>query len=96
MTDNFSPQGTNRENPCSDHLDYQILVFMSEGFPDKAIGNKLSLGHRTVQRRVQRIMARVGVSSRFTLGLRLREIDLFREAFPLGEQAETVGACRRR
>lgn len=67
---------------CFDHLDFQILELMGRGLPDSAIGNKLSLGHRTVQRRVQRMMERTGANSRFALGIRISELGLLSSRRP--------------
>jgi DNA-binding NarL/FixJ family response regulator len=65
--------------PCSDEIDVQILSLMGEGLPDSAIGKKLTLGLRTVQRRVQRMMERTSSPSRFAFGITICQIGLLQE-----------------
>ncbi|MFG3104975.1 DNA-binding response regulator [Streptomyces sp. NPDC048182] len=48
-----------------------------DGFGDAAIGRRLGLGHRTVQRRVQRLMSGWGVAGRVALGARAQQMGLF-------------------
>jgi DNA-binding NarL/FixJ family response regulator len=62
--------------PCSDDIDVQILSLMGEGLPDSSIGKKLTLGLRTVQRRVQRMMERTSSPSRFAFGITICQIGL--------------------
>lgn len=76
MPDRYVSDGLSDPGRYFDHLDFQILELMGKGFPDSAIGNKLSLGHRTVQRRVQRMMERTGANGRFALGIRISELGL--------------------
>jgi DNA-binding NarL/FixJ family response regulator len=52
---------------------------MGEGLPDSAIGKKLTLGLRTVQRRVQRMMERTDSPSRFAFGITICQIGLLQE-----------------
>jgi DNA-binding NarL/FixJ family response regulator len=54
-----------------DLVDLRILELMGHGLPDSTIARRLTLSHRTVQRRVQRMMVRTSVVSRFALGLRV-------------------------
>lgn len=49
-------------------IDRKIVALLHVGLTDSAIARQLQLSHRTVQRRLQRIMAQVGVASRFQLG----------------------------
>ncbi|MFJ8111088.1 helix-turn-helix domain-containing protein [Streptomyces sp. NPDC096132] len=58
----------------------EILRLMRNGLPDKAIAQHLALGHRTVQRRVNRLMEDLEARGRFALGLRVSEIGLLNEA----------------
>ncbi|MGW7072614.1 DNA-binding response regulator [Streptomyces sp. NPDC054855] len=76
MSDRYASEDLPDSGRCFDHLDFQILELMGKGVPDHAIGNKLSLGHRTVQRRVQRMMERTGANGRFALGIRVSELGL--------------------
>lgn len=61
-----------------DLVDLRILELMGHGLPDSTIARRLTLSHRTVQRRVQRMMVRTSVVSRFALGLRVSELGLLR------------------
>lgn len=76
MSDQPTTRNTDGSTRTFDQLDYRILELMGRGLPDSAIGNKLALGHRTVQRRVQRMMERTGATGRFALGLRVSELGL--------------------
>ncbi|WP_159011880.1 helix-turn-helix transcriptional regulator [Streptomyces sp. NRRL F-5123] len=49
-------------------IDRKIIALLHVGLTDSAIARQLRLSHRTVQRRLHRIMEQVGVSSRFQLG----------------------------
>jgi DNA-binding CsgD family transcriptional regulator len=46
----------------------RIITLLAMGLPDEAIARQLGVGHRTVQRRVQVLLARLGASSRFQAG----------------------------
>ncbi|MFI9101239.1 AsnC family protein [Streptomyces fildesensis] len=65
--------------PRVDELDMKILILMRDGYPDVAIGRKVSLSHRTVQRRICRMMDGFGIVGRFALGLRVAESQLLEE-----------------
>ncbi|MGW7433197.1 hypothetical protein ACWGIN_27105 [Streptomyces sp. NPDC054861] len=78
-------------HPCSDAIDVQILALMEEGLPDSAIGKKLTLGLRTVQRRVQRMMERTSSPSRFAFGITICQIGLVRE----DAVDRSAGSCSR-
>ncbi|MCX5398622.1 helix-turn-helix transcriptional regulator [Streptomyces sp. NBC_00102] len=54
--------------PLLDPTDHRILALLRIGLTDSAIARQLGMGHRTVQRRLQRLMAQVGASTRFQLG----------------------------
>ncbi|MFF2324687.1 MULTISPECIES: helix-turn-helix transcriptional regulator [unclassified Streptomyces] len=51
-----------------DAVDRQIVSLLYVGLTDAAIARQLSMGHRTVQRRLQSLMAEVGAATRFQLG----------------------------
>lgn len=70
--------GRGTEAACAsfDRVDLRILELMGCGLPDSAIGKRLQLGHRTIQRRVGRMMMRTGAFSRFSFGLRISELGL--------------------
>ncbi|MFF0017628.1 helix-turn-helix domain-containing protein [Streptomyces sp. NPDC005374] len=59
-----------------DDMDIVIVRLLSQGLGDAAIGRRLGIGHRTVQRRVQRVMNRWGVVGRVALGARAQELGL--------------------
>lgn len=54
-------------------VEQQIVQMLVTGLTDQAIGRQLGLAERTVQRRVQAIMRRLGVDNRLQLGIRLAE-----------------------
>ncbi|MDX3850196.1 helix-turn-helix domain-containing protein [Streptomyces sp. AK02-01A] len=47
----------------------RIVSLLATGLPDEAIARQLGVGHRTVQRRVQALLVRLGASSRFQAGV---------------------------
>ncbi|WP_425953395.1 helix-turn-helix domain-containing protein [Xylanimonas sp. McL0601] len=47
----------------------RILPLLALGLADEAIARQLGIGHRTVQRRVQAILVRLGATSRFQAGV---------------------------
>ncbi|MFE3902259.1 hypothetical protein ACFXPY_18540 [Streptomyces sp. NPDC059153] len=51
-----------------DAVDRQIVSLLYVGLTDAAIARQLGMGHRTVQRRLQSLMAEVGAATRFQLG----------------------------
>ncbi|MFC5244509.1 response regulator transcription factor [Streptomyces atrovirens] len=57
--------------------DREIVRLLYQGLGDAAIGRRLGLGHRTVQRRVQQLMRRWEVPGRVALGARAQELGLF-------------------
>ncbi|MFE5307243.1 hypothetical protein [Isoptericola sp. NPDC056605] len=56
-----------------DAVDHRILALLRVGLTDAAIAHRLGMGHRTVQRRLQTLMASTGASTRFQLGWRAAE-----------------------
>lgn len=61
-----------------DRTDLRILELMGCGLADSTIGKRLNLSHRTIQRRIQRMMMQTGALGRFSLGLRVSELGLVR------------------
>jgi len=57
--------------------DRDIVRLLYQGLGDAAIGRRLGLGHRTVQRRVQQLMRRWEAPGRVALGARAQELGLF-------------------
>jgi DNA-binding CsgD family transcriptional regulator len=47
----------------------RIVSLLGLGLPDEAIARHLGIGHRTVQRRVQALLVRLGAASRFQAGV---------------------------
>ncbi|MFG2683203.1 LuxR C-terminal-related transcriptional regulator [Streptomyces sp. NPDC048392] len=62
------------------------------GFSDASIARQLDIGHRTVQRRVQRLMDRLQANGRVALGARAQELGLLRSAH---RRLHATGAVRR-
>ena len=57
------------ENQELDEVDQHLLVLLRAGITDKAIAGQLGMSLRTVQRRLQLLMARAEVNTRFQLGV---------------------------
>lgn len=49
----------------------RIISLLAMGLPDETIARQLGIGHRTVQRRVQALLGRLGAASRFQAGVLL-------------------------
>lgn len=49
--------------------DRRIIALLALGLPDEAIARQLDIGYRTVQRRIQLMLSRLGASSRFQAGV---------------------------
>lgn len=60
--------------------DRKILNLLYAGFSDASIARRLGVGHRTVQRRVQRLMEQLRANGRVALGARAQELGLLRAA----------------
>ncbi|GAA2538473.1 MULTISPECIES: response regulator transcription factor [Streptomyces] len=58
--------------------DRKILNLLYAGLNDASIARQLAIGHRTVQRRVQRLMERLQARGRVALGARAQELGLLR------------------
>ncbi|MEG3628520.1 LuxR C-terminal-related transcriptional regulator [Streptomyces poriticola] len=61
-----------------DASDRKILNLLYAGLNDAAIARQLAVGHRTVQRRVQRLMELLQANGRVALGARAQELGLLR------------------
>ncbi|BFO13951.1 hypothetical protein SHKM778_03390 [Streptomyces sp. KM77-8] len=59
-----------------DESDRDLLALLYQGFDDATVARRLGVSHRTVQRRVRRIMSDLGVSGRFALGAKAQELGL--------------------
>lgn len=59
-----------------EETDLVIVRMLHQGLGDAAIGRRLGIGHRTVQRRVHRLMERWNVPGRVALGARAQELGL--------------------
>ena len=59
-----------------DANDRKILNLLYAGLNDASIARQLAIGHRTVQRRVQRLMERLQANGRVALGARAQELGL--------------------
>ncbi len=62
------PAGSPADGSGVDDTDRDVLALLLHGLTDQAIGGQLDMSLRTVQRRVQQLMARAGVTTRFQLG----------------------------
>lgn len=49
---------------------HELLRLLAGGLSDQAIGRRLDMSRRTVQRRVRSLMDHFGVQTRFQLGMR--------------------------
>ncbi|GHD02482.1 hypothetical protein GCM10008096_07650 [Zhihengliuella salsuginis] len=57
------------ERPDLDDVDQHLLVLLRAGLTDKAIAGQLGMSLRTVQRRLQLLMTKAEVATRFQLGV---------------------------
>jgi DNA-binding NarL/FixJ family response regulator len=64
-----------KKAPLSE-TDQEILYLLSEGATDGQAARVLGIGHRTVQRRVTAMMAKLGVVGRVALGARAAQAGL--------------------
>jgi len=62
--------------PAIDEVELRILQLLFEGLGEAAVGRRLGLGHRTVQRRMRNLMIRWRVTGRVALGARAQELGL--------------------
>jgi DNA-binding CsgD family transcriptional regulator len=61
--------GADRSPDGLGERDQRILTLLALGLPDEAIARQLDIGYRTVQRRIQAMMGRLGATSRFQAGV---------------------------
>ncbi|MFE0258304.1 LuxR C-terminal-related transcriptional regulator [Streptomyces sp. NPDC059010] len=59
-----------------DEVDLCILRLLFEGLGEDAIGRRLGIGRRTVQRRIRNLMLRWQVKGRVALGARAQQLGL--------------------
>ncbi|MEU4485924.1 helix-turn-helix transcriptional regulator [Streptomyces purpurascens] len=71
-----------------DGRDRDVLRLLYQGLDDATVARRLGVSHRTVQRRVQRIMTDLGVSGRFALGAKAQELGLI---FGISQSANSPG-----
>ncbi|MEV4758649.1 helix-turn-helix domain-containing protein [Micromonospora sp. NPDC049559] len=62
-------QGTNGAGEFISEEERRIVSLLAMGLPDEAIARQLEIGHRTVQRRIQALLLRLGATSRFQAGV---------------------------
>jgi DNA-binding NarL/FixJ family response regulator len=77
----------------------QLLRLMAQGFPDTTIARRLSLGPRTLARRISDLYAVLGVETRFQAGAAAERLGLLAPAHPLRAQRHltiTPGTARRK
>ncbi|MEU3898771.1 LuxR C-terminal-related transcriptional regulator [Streptomyces sp. NPDC045251] len=70
-------------------VELRILRLLFEGLGEAAIGRRLGLGHRTVQRKMRGLMLRWRVKGRVALGARAHELGLLPSGAGLHESAVT-------
>lgn len=63
-----SSEETGDDPPLSD-VERRIVSLLAHGLSDEAIARQLGIGYRTVQRRIQELMARLSATSRFQAGV---------------------------
>ncbi|KUM85842.1 LuxR family transcriptional regulator [Streptomyces cellostaticus] len=59
-----------------DAIDRKILNLLYAGLNDASIARRCGVGHRTIQRKVQRLMERLEANGRVALGARAQELGL--------------------
>ena len=69
------PEFTTR-TPEIDASDQKILNLLYAGLNDASIARRIGVGHRTVQRKVQRLMERLHANGRVALGAHAQELGL--------------------
>jgi DNA-binding NarL/FixJ family response regulator len=63
-------------DPRIDANDQRILNLLYEGLNDASIARHLGVGHRTIQRKVHRLMEQLQANGRVALGARAQELGL--------------------
>jgi DNA-binding CsgD family transcriptional regulator len=61
--------GAGRDAQTPSDVDRRILALLAAGQKDGTIARQLGLGHSTVERRVRRLLDRLGARSRFQAGV---------------------------
>ncbi|GAA2206447.1 LuxR family transcriptional regulator [Nonomuraea monospora] len=61
--------GVEGDCPPLSEMERRIVSLMAHGLSDEAIARQLGIGYRTVQRRIQGLMARLSATSRFQAGV---------------------------
>jgi len=69
LTSSAQPAGSQDGAPVFTGRERQILQYMSEGKPNKAISLELEISERTVEYHLSKIMAKLNVKSRLEVGL---------------------------
>lgn len=73
----------------------RIISLLGMGLPDEAIARQLGIGYRTVQRRVQALLARLGATSRFQAGVLAANRGWWSPAGPVSAMVAGREATRR-
>ncbi|WP_105975528.1 response regulator transcription factor [Streptomyces geranii] len=81
---------------CIEPDERRILALLYTGLNDASIARRLGVGHRTVQRKVQRLMERLQANGRVALGARAQELGLLRTAGPASRDDGDNDIQRRR
>lgn len=80
---------------CIESDERRILDLLYTGLNDASIARRLGVGHRTVQRKVQRLMERLQANGRVALGARAQELGLLRPVgLALGDEGSDDDAQR--
>ncbi|MEU5221801.1 LuxR C-terminal-related transcriptional regulator [Streptomyces toyocaensis] len=66
------------------------MQLLYAGLGDASIARQLDVGHRTVQRRIQRLMDHLGANGRVALGARAQELGLLRSGGGSGGRRAVV------
>jgi sugar-specific transcriptional regulator TrmB/DNA-binding CsgD family transcriptional regulator len=69
----FAAASRDDARPDLSESDRRLLTLLAAGLQDEAIAYQLGVAHRTVQRRVARLMAVLGAKTRFQAGLQARD-----------------------
>ncbi len=70
----FTAAARNPAQPNRSQDDEKLLTLLAAGLQDEAIAYQLGVAHRTVQRRVARLMDALGAKTRFQAGLQARDL----------------------
>lgn len=67
LSDHLNSPSSSSDAPTPDES--RMLALLMTGMPDQAIARQLDISYRTFQRRLHRLMARLGARTRFHLGI---------------------------